>query len=94
MRLVAARAHLARRAIGAAQHNISSPDVNTTYTAIYAATVGNSVPGTIQVEDFDEGTQNQAYFDTSTSNEGGDYRNTRVDIDVSGDSGGGFCITT
>ncbi len=45
-----------------------------------------SVPGTIQAEDFDEGGEGVAYHDTSSGNNGGQYRYTGVDIEAS--SGG------
>jgi hypothetical protein len=51
-----------------------------------------SVPGRIQVEDFDEGGQSVAYSDTSTENRGGAYRNEAVDIEASQDSEGGYSV--
>lgn len=39
-----------------------------------------TIPGTIQGEDFDNGGQNVAYFDTTSGNTGGAYRSTDVDI--------------
>ena len=51
------------------------------------------IPGLIQAEDFDEGGQNVAYFDTSSGNIGGQYRpDSDVDIARSGDVAGGFNI--
>jgi len=38
------------------------------------------LPGTIQVENFDEGEAGEAYYDTTAANEGRAYRNTGVDI--------------
>jgi endonuclease/exonuclease/phosphatase family metal-dependent hydrolase len=49
-----------------------------------------SVPGTIQAEDFDEGGEGVAYHDTSSGNNGGQYRYTGVDIEAS--SGGGYNV--
>jgi hypothetical protein len=49
-----------------------------------------TVPGTIQTEDFDEGSAGVAYFDTTPTNSGGQYRSTGVDIESSADSGGGY----
>src|SRR5207245_7423153 len=40
-----------------------------------------AVPGTIQAEDFDGGGEGVAYHDTDTSNNGGQYRSTAVDIE-------------
>ena len=51
-----------------------------------------SLPGTLQLEDFDNGPEGVAYHDVSTANEGGDYRNTAVDIESTDDTGGGYNI--
>jgi hypothetical protein len=51
-----------------------------------------SLPGTIQAENFDEGTDGAAYHDTSSGNYGGKYRSTNVDIESTSDSGGGYNI--
>src|SRR5262249_55577378 len=48
----------------------------------------NTVPGTIEAEDFDEG----AFNDWSPDNYGGAYRSTAVDIAPSADTGGGYTI--
>jgi hypothetical protein len=50
------------------------------------------VPGTIQAENFDEGGQGVAYFDTTAGNSGGQYRTTDVDVEFTGDTGGGFNV--
>jgi N-acetylneuraminic acid mutarotase len=44
------------------------------------------VPGTIMADNFDNGGQNVAFFDTTTGNQGGSYRSTDVDIEPSTDS--------
>ena len=46
-----------------------------------------SLPGTIQVEDFDNGGEGFAYHDTTPGNAGGGYR-TNTDVDVGGNSSG------
>jgi peptidoglycan/xylan/chitin deacetylase (PgdA/CDA1 family) len=52
-----------------------------------------AIPGTIQAEDYDNGGQNCAYSDTTTSNQGGQYRTTEaVDVQTTTDTGGGFNI--
>jgi len=51
-----------------------------------------SLPGTIQVENFDEGGPGVAYVDSTTANSGGKYRSTGVDIEATGDSGGGYDV--
>lgn len=40
------------------------------------------IPGMIQAEEYDQGGQNDTYYDSSTGNEGGAFRNDDVDIDV------------
>jgi hypothetical protein len=51
-----------------------------------------AIPGTIQSEDFDDGGQGVAYFDRTAGNNGGQYRATDVDIERTGDTGGGFNV--
>jgi hypothetical protein len=51
-----------------------------------------AVPGTIQSEDFDEGGQGVAYYDRTAGNAGGQYRATDVDIERTGDTGGGYNV--
>jgi len=51
-----------------------------------------SLPGTLQVEDFDNGGSGVAYSDTSVVNQGGQYRSTGVDIETTSDVGGGYDI--
>lgn len=41
---------------------------------------GWPVPGVVQAEDFDEGSEGSAYHDEDASNNGGEYRQTGVDI--------------
>ena len=51
------------------------------------------VPGTVQAENFDNGGQSLAYFDTTSANSGGIYRpNEGVDLEASGDIGGGVDV--
>src|SRR5512140_2205469 len=52
--------------------------------------VPSQVPGTIQVEDFDNGGEGVAYHDVSPGNEGGAYRTTNVDLQATSDTGGGY----
>jgi hypothetical protein len=51
-----------------------------------------SVPGTIQAENFDEGGDHVGYHDNSAGNNGGQYRATDVDIESTGDTGGGMNV--
>ncbi len=48
-----------------------------------------SIPGAIQFEDFDNGPSGVAYSDRDTANQGGQYRDTPVDIALSGDAADG-----
>ncbi|MGB3798228.1 MAG: carbohydrate-binding protein [Lewinella sp.] len=48
------------------------------------------LPGTIEIEDFDEGGQNVAYSDRTPGNSGGQYRET--DVDIENCSEGGYNI--
>jgi hypothetical protein len=52
--------------------------------------VPSQVPGTIEVEDFDEGGEGIAYHDSTAGNEGGGYRATDVDLQPTIDTGEGF----
>ncbi len=51
-----------------------------------------AVPGTIQAENFDGGGEGVAYHDTDAANNGGQYRNTAVDIETASDTGGGYDV--
>ena len=50
------------------------------------------IPGIIQAENFDNGGQGVAYYDTTPGNSGGAYRNTDVDIETCSDTGGGYDV--
>jgi len=50
------------------------------------------IPGTIQAENFDEGGDGVAYQDSDPDNNGGQYRSTGVDIEVTGDDTGGYNV--
>jgi hypothetical protein len=60
-------------------------------TAPYGGTPA-AVPGTIQAENFDEGGQAIAYYDTTAGNHTGVYRSTDVDLEATSDSGGGYNV--
>ena len=52
------------------------------------------IPGLILAEDFDEGGQHIAYFETTTVNRGGQYRPTEwVDIELTTDEISGHHVT-
>jgi glucose/arabinose dehydrogenase len=50
------------------------------------------VPVTIQAEDFDNGGAGIAYSDADAANHGNQYRDTGVDIEATGDVGGGMNV--
>jgi endoglucanase len=54
--------------------------------------VPGAIPGTIQVENFDEGGEGVGYHDSDAVNSGGQYRTTGVDIEVTTDTGGGYDV--
>lgn len=45
------------------------------------------IPGRIEAENYDKGGQNVAYYDTTSGNQLGQYRNDSVDIERSGEGG-------
>jgi len=51
-----------------------------------------SIPSTVQAEDFDDGGEGVAYHDLDATNNGGQYRNTDVDIETTLDPGGGYDV--
>lgn len=51
-----------------------------------------AVPGRIEAENFDDGGEGFAYHDTTSENSGGQYRPTGVDIQLTGDAGGGYNV--
>ena len=52
-----------------------------------------AIPGTVEAEDFDLGTNGDAYLDDSPGNVGGAYRaGTDVDLEPTADAGGGFNV--
>ena len=52
-----------------------------------------AIPGTFQAENFDEGGQGNAYYDTTAGNSDGAYRQTDVDIEPTTDSGAGYNLS-
>ncbi len=50
------------------------------------------LPGTVQLEDFDNGGEGNAYHDLNAANDGEEYRSTGVDIESSTDAGGGYNV--
>ena len=56
-------------------------------SAASASAQSISLPGTIQLEDFDQGAAEVAYHDLSAGNSGGEYRATDVDIEACDEGG-------
>ena len=84
---------------GAQTQTFATPVNNVSYTANFTTTAGTNtpyggtarpIPGTIQIEDFDNGGQNIAYYDETTGNTGGAYRPSEsVDLQTA-TSGGAY----
>jgi serine protease len=51
-----------------------------------------AVPGRIEAENFDNGVSGSAYFDRTSGNSGGQYRDTDVDIAEAADLDGGYTV--
>src|SRR5687768_5769553 len=81
--------------------------VNTPVPAIYAQVPTNTpsnngnpyggttatIPGTVQIENFNTGGQSVAYNDIEATNNGGQYRTAEgVDIEATTDTGAGFNV--
>jgi hypothetical protein len=85
---------------GAAAHAVVTPSAGSSIVATFTSgeiptPVSGSpvaVPGVVQAEDFDDGSSGEAYLDASPENEGGQYRPTAVDIEVTTDQGGGYNV--
>jgi chitinase len=53
----------------------------------------SAIPGTIQVENFDTGGKNVAYYTDNNTNQGGQYRTSEgVSIEATTDAGGGYDV--
>ncbi len=51
-----------------------------------------TIPSRIEAEAFDEGCEGVAYLDNDSNNEGGEFRDTAVDIELAEDIGGGYSL--
>ncbi len=69
---------------------ISIPAANQTAQLPYGGTPW-PIPGTIEAENYDTGSQFVAYYDTTAGNSGGQYRSDDVDIETCSD--GGYDVT-
>jgi hypothetical protein len=90
-----ASAYLAALNVPAAQTIIdgTAPPPPTGTESAYGS--GQSIPGNIQAENYDNGGEGVAFHDTSTTNEGGAFRTSSgdsVDVEGTSDTGGGYDI--
>src|SRR3569833_1901888 len=52
-----------------------------------------AIPGTVQIENYDNGGEGVAYHDTEAANQGGQYRTADgVDVEACTDTGGGYNV--
>lgn len=51
-----------------------------------------TIPGTVQLEEYDLGGQGTAYSDNTDGNEGANFRTDDVDVAGTGDQGGGYVV--
>jgi glucose/arabinose dehydrogenase/PKD repeat protein len=79
---------------GAGDSAASNEAFTTTADAAQSPFGGTAWPiaNPIQFENFDVGGPGVAYLDATPGNEGGAYRNENVDIEVTGDAGGGYNV--
>jgi probable HAF family extracellular repeat protein len=91
-----AGAHVLRLAFDTANSSGAIGDVNflrfTTPASRPFGGIPWAVPGVVEAENFDDGGNGIAYYDSSSGNRGGQYRSTDVDIEGTADAGGGYNI--
>jgi hypothetical protein len=89
--------HFAKRRGGGIVRNVAEPLEGRVLLASPAQTPFPSevhqIPGIIQAEDFDEGGDFVSYHDETPENEGGEYRDTGVDLERSDAPNGGYRVT-
>ncbi|MCR9253154.1 MAG: DUF5010 C-terminal domain-containing protein [bacterium] len=76
-------------------HTITASSGNVSGTAnvaVNSISTGIVLPGIIQAEDYNEGGNGIGYYDLSSGNTGGEFRNDDVDIENTGDVGGGYNV--
>lgn len=76
---------------GPATRTITTPAADATFT-VRMAPATPTLPGRIEAEAFGNAGPGVSFFDTTTANEGGAYRDTSVDIEATGDTGGGYNV--
>jgi len=69
----------------------SGPETPPSGSTPYGGTAA-VLPGIVEAENFDLGAEGVAYHDVTAGNSGGRYRATDVDIQLTGDRGGGFNV--
>ncbi len=70
----------------------SSGVTGATSITVNATSSGVNVPAILQAEDYKEGGEGVGYHETTTANIGGAYRSDAVDIEATGDTGGGYNV--
>ncbi len=81
--------------ISSSSSSTSSISSSSSSSSVVSNTPYNGViqlPGLIEAENFDNGGQNVAYYDTTSGNSGNAYRTTDVDIESTSDAGGGYNV--
>jgi hypothetical protein len=77
----------ATNAVGNFNYFEATSSSSVSYTGVPA-----TLPGILQVENFDDGESGVSFLDTTPDNSGGQYRSTAVDIESTGDEGGGYNV--
>ncbi|HXE81180.1 MAG TPA: carbohydrate-binding protein [Vicinamibacterales bacterium] len=75
------------KAPGAAVNDTTIVPQSGSGSADGASTSVKAIPGAIQAEDFDSGGSGVSYWDSTSGNAGGQYRNTNVDIERASEGG-------
>jgi endonuclease/exonuclease/phosphatase family metal-dependent hydrolase len=78
---------------GASVNDSTIVSKTTTTTTSTTTTTVKAIPGTIQAEDFDNGSSGSTYWDATAGNSGGAYRSTNVDIERSSEHGYNIAYT-
>lgn len=79
------------RFIGEAGNSSSTTTSSSSSQSQAAYSSASIIPGTVQMENYDKGGENVAYYDSDTENSGAVYRQDGVDIDTA-DAGASFVL--
>ena len=83
--------HVMKLAFDTSGFNVNYVRFTSASSTPYGGTA-RALPGTVQSEDFDDGGEGVAYHDATAVNSGGQYRTTGVDVERTGDTGGGYDV--